>query len=212
MLNFGSDYANTSDLDGVKPGLVNVGYGFISTFGNIKSSMLVLFILTKLLMILSSVFLYFVKNRTRCGRLHLKKTHVHILEHLSTPCFFSFEMSSQIVLLVSAFTYLRFAKSYWSDEIILEGTQLLQFDFYLSITCILSTLYAFMSLFITASSKKWWGLDRQLKLQRTWYAKSHKEIMDKVGDVENKRKQLNGLERKFNRGEDRFDELKSFVG
>jgi len=36
--------------------------------------------------------------------------------------------------------------------------------------------------------------------------------MDKVGDVENKRKQLNGLERKFNRGEDRFDEVKSFLG
>ena len=171
-----------------------------------------LFILTKLLMILSSVILYFVKNRTRCGKLHLKKSYIHILEHISTPCFFSFEMSSQIVLLSSAFIYLRFAKSYWSNSIILEGTQLLQFDFYLSITCILSTLYAFLSLLITASNKKWWGLDQQLKLQRTWYAKHHLEIMNKKGDVERKRKELNGLERKFNRGEDRFDEVKSLLG
>jgi len=36
--------------------------------------------------------------------------------------------------------------------------------------------------------------------------------MNKKGDVERKRKELNGLERKFNRGEDRFDEVKSLLG
>jgi hypothetical protein len=174
--------------------------------------MFAFFLLTKLLLILSSVILYFVKNRTRCAPLHLKKSYVRILEHLSTPCFFNFSMSSQIVLLTSAFIYLRFAASYWSDEFMLEGTQLLQFDAYLSFTCILSTLYAFLSLFVSASRKQWWGLHRKLKLQRKWYVRAHQTIMNTVGDAESKRKELNGLERKFNRKEDRFDEVKKFVG
>jgi hypothetical protein len=93
-------------------------------------------------------------------------------------------MSSQIVLLVSAFVYLRFAESYWSDVLILEGTQLLQFDFYLSVTCILLTLYAFLSLFVTAGRYEWWGLHRKLKLQRTWYARRHRAIMSKARDAE----------------------------
>jgi hypothetical protein len=123
-------------------------------------------------------------------------------------------MSSQIVLLVSSFVYLRFTKSYWSEEFILEGTQLLQFDFYLSICCILSTLYAFMSLVLTAGScsQEWWGLDRKLKLQRTWYGKLHAAIVNRVGAAESKRKELNDLEKKFNGEEDRFDEVNKFVG
>ena len=84
--------------------------------------------------------------------------------------FFSFEMSSQIVLLLSALVYLRFSESYMSDVIILEGTRLWSHDAYLSLMCILSTFYAVLSLFITARNKEWWGLHRKLKLQRKWYA------------------------------------------
>jgi len=66
-LNFGqiayrSDYQKPSELDKLKPGLVDVGYRFISTIGNIKSTIFAFFILTKLLLILSSIILYFAKN------------------------------------------------------------------------------------------------------------------------------------------------------
>ena len=207
-----SHYLKESEIEKLKPHLINVDYRLISAFSNIKSTVFVLFILTNIMLIFSSITLYFVKNKTGLGQLHLKKSYVHILEHLSTPCFFSFQMSSQIVILVSAFVYLRFAKSYWSDMFILEGTQLLHFDAYLSFMCLVSTFYTFMILVITASNKEWWGLHRKLKLKRTWYARAHQTIMKKAGDVESKRAQLNSLERKFNTEEDRFDELKQFIG
>jgi hypothetical protein len=43
-------------------------------------------------------------------------------------------------MLVSSFVYLRFAKSYWSDEFILEGTQLWSSDAYLSTAWLSSIL------------------------------------------------------------------------
>jgi len=106
--------------------------------------------------------------------LKLKKSYVRVLEHLSTPCFTSFEMSSQIVQLTSAFVYLRYEESYYSDIIILEATTLLHHDAIISLVSIITTIYLFLSLLITASNKEWWGLHHKLKLKRTWYAKRHR--------------------------------------
>ena len=83
-------------------------------------------------------------------------------------------MSSQIVQLTSAFVYLRYAESYYSDEVILEATTLLHQDAIISITSIITTIYLFSSLLITASNKEWWGLHRKLKLKRTWYRQRHR--------------------------------------
>jgi len=94
-LNFGwlvfhSDEVLTNEL---KPSLANIGYQSI----NIRTSVFCGFILTKILLIISTVSLFFIKNKTKVGSFHLKKSYVRILEHVSTPCFTSFEMSSQIM-------------------------------------------------------------------------------------------------------------------
>ena len=72
-LNFGwlvsnRDYFETPhDLDTLKPSLIGVGYRSISASTNMKTSIFVLSIMTKILLICSSTTLYFVKNKTRCG-------------------------------------------------------------------------------------------------------------------------------------------------
>ena len=176
------------------------------------STMTGLYLLTNFMLIFSSLTLFFVKNKTRLGKLRLKNSYVSVLEHLSTPCFFSFEMSSQIVRLVSAFVYLRFSESYMSEVEIMGGTRLWSSDMFLCLFCILSTFFAGLSLFITASNQEWWGLAQKLKVRRPWYAIQHHAIMNRVGSEERKRAELNNLEHKFNEQEDRFDEMRQFIG
>jgi hypothetical protein len=84
-----SDYLKPNELDELKPNLVNVGYQFISALSNIKLPIFAFIILAMLTLIFSSAILYCLKKRTRIT-LHLKESYVNALEHLSTPCFFSF--------------------------------------------------------------------------------------------------------------------------
>ena len=155
-----------SELENLKPGLVNVGYKYISTMRNIKSTMFTMFIITKVLLILSSIILYFAKTKTRCKPLRLKHTSTSLLHHLSTPSFFSFHIPSSILLLTSAFIYLKNAKSYSSETVILGGTVLWEKDAFLAILCVVSAFYGFLCVFVEAGRREWWGLGGRLRVGR----------------------------------------------
>ena len=55
-------FETTHELVILKPGLIGVGYRSISASTNMKTSIFVLSILTKILLICSSITLFFVKN------------------------------------------------------------------------------------------------------------------------------------------------------
>ena len=106
----------------------------------------------------------------------LKRNFVRILEALSTPCIISFEMSSQLLQLVSAFTFLRFTDSYWS-EVVVSGTRLFKFEWFVAMISLISTIYVFTLIVLTAFNKGWWGLHTKLKAKRKWYKQIHLNIM-----------------------------------
>jgi len=75
-LNFGevfgqSEYVFSSQLDNHKHGLGYVGYRFISAWKNFGFVLSILFCLTKLVFIVSSIILFFAKKNRRCGKLRL---------------------------------------------------------------------------------------------------------------------------------------------
>ena len=201
-----SDYVSFSELDQYSFGLGYSGYEFVSVSSNLGFCFLVLFGLSKFLFVLSNILLFFAKTRNRCWDLRLRRQYVSILENISTPSYFNFEMSSSIIQLTGAFVYLRFAKSYYyQDEI--SATDVLHHDMFLAILSLLSPVYLSIHLMVTAHEKGWFL--RKNTFWRKWYPRQHQELM-KCVRVENTRQlrlKLTILEKFFNKEEDRFGEL-----
>ena len=113
------DYITFRQPEVHKQGLQSVGYKFISASSNLGITLLILFYMTKLLLISSNLILHFTR-RTRCGKLRLGRHLKRITENISTGSYFNFEMSSSIVQITSAFVYLRFSKTYKSSTMFSE--------------------------------------------------------------------------------------------
>ena len=127
-----SDYISFSQLDAHKNGFHNAGYQFISTSSNLGFTLWTLFICTKLFFVITNIILFFVKTRTRCGKLRLRRRYTQILENISTRSFINFEMSSSIIQVTCAFVYLRFSASYKSD-VTISATKLWHYDFFVAV-------------------------------------------------------------------------------
>jgi len=179
-LNFGeilmqSEYATSSQLDNLKYGLRYPGYQFISTGKNFGFALLVLFCLTKWVFVVSNILLFFAKTENRCGKLRLRRRYIHLIENISTPSYFNFEMSTSIIQLTCAFVYLRFSETYYGY--MWSATRILHIDMFLSLTSLLSTLYLCIHLIATAYEKGWWDLHAKLIERRGWYAGRHRTLM-----------------------------------
>jgi hypothetical protein len=74
---------------------------------------------------------------------------VHILENISTPSYFNFEMSTSIIQLTSALVYLRFAETYYGSKV--SATRILHYDMYVAVTSLSSTIYLCVHLMVIAS-------------------------------------------------------------
>ena len=155
-----SEYATSSQLDNLKYGLRYPGYQFISTGKNFGFALLVLFCLTKWVFVVSNILLFFAKTENRCGKLRLRRRYIHLIENISTPSYFNFEMSTSIIQLTSALVYLRFSETYYAYMI--SATRMFHFDLYVAIISLVSPLYLCIHLVATANNKGWWGLDERL--------------------------------------------------
>jgi hypothetical protein len=91
------EYAIFSELDNHKYGLRYVGYCFISFSKNWGFTLWTLFCITKVVFVLSNILLFFAKKENGCGKLRLKRRYIQILENISTPSYFNFEMSTSII-------------------------------------------------------------------------------------------------------------------
>ena len=169
------EYETTSQLDDHKYGLRYLGYRFISAWKNLGFAFMVLCLITKLVFVVSNILLFFVKTENRCGKLRLRKRYIHLLENISTPSYFNFEMSSSIIQLTCAFVYLRFSETYYSHMI--SATRIYHADLFLSVASLSSTCYLCIHLTVTAVNKGWWDLHKKLIERRGWYKKSYRELM-----------------------------------
>jgi hypothetical protein len=113
QLALNSDYITFRQPEVHKQGLQSVGYHFISASSNLGITLLILFYMTKLLLISSNIILHFTR-RTRCGKLRLGRHCTRIAQNTSIGSYFNFEMSTAIVQITSAFVYLRFSETYKS--------------------------------------------------------------------------------------------------
>jgi hypothetical protein len=85
-------------------------------------------------------------------------------------------MSSAIVQITSALTYLRFSATYQSTTQI-SATTLWQQDFFTAVMQLCVPVYLFIHLVTTACTREWFGLRGKLVERRRWYAKRHWELM-----------------------------------
>jgi hypothetical protein len=171
-----SEYETFSQLDHYKYGLRYAGYRFISAGKNLGFTVLTLFGITKLVFVLSNLLLFFVKTENRCGKLRLRSRYIHILENISTPSYFNFEMSTSIIQLICAFVYLRFSETYYGY--MWSATRVLHIDMFVAVTSLSSTIYLCIHLSVTAYNKRWWSLHERLIERRGWYARSHRGLMN----------------------------------
>ena len=153
-----------------------MGYRSISAWKNLGFALSMLFCITKLVFIVANILLFFVKTKNRCGKLRLRRRYVQILENISTPSYFNFEMSTSIIQLICAFVYLRFSETYYGY--MWSATRILHIDMFLSVTSLSSTLYLCIHLTATAYNKGWWGLHERLIKRRGWYARKHRKLMN----------------------------------
>ena len=180
-LNFGealmhSEYAKANQLDNHKYGLRYAGYRFISAGKNLGFALSMLFCLTKWVFVVSNMLLFFAKKKNRCGKLRLRRRYIHLLENISTPSYFNFEMSTSIIQLTCAFVYLRFSETYYGY--MWSATRILHIDMFLSITSLSSTLYLCIHLLVNAYRKEWWGLSEILLEKRGFYVWRHQDLMN----------------------------------
>ena len=173
--NHKNSYAKSSLLDNHKHGLRYAGYSFISASKNLGFALSTLFLITKLVFVFSKLLLFFAKNKNRCGKLRLKRRYIYLLENISTPFYFNFEMSISIIQLTCAFVYLRFSETYWGNK--LSATRIVHYDMFVAITSLLSMLYLCIHISVTAYNKGWWGLHERLIERRGWYARRHQDLM-----------------------------------
>jgi hypothetical protein len=155
-----SEYATSSQLDEHKYGLGYAGYRFISALKNLGFALSTLFVITKFVFVVSNILLFFVKTKNRCGKLRLRRRYIHVLENISTPSYFNFEMSTSIIQITCAFVYLRFAETYYGY--MWSATRIFHIDMFLSVTSLSSTLYLCVHLMATAYNKGWWDLHARL--------------------------------------------------
>jgi len=165
------EYERISELGGRKYGLKYAGYRDVSVGKNL-GYFLTLFWVTKVVFVGASVLLFFVKTENRGGRLRLGRRCVRMLENVSTPAYFNFEISTSIIQIICAFVYLRFSETYYGY--MLSSTRILHIDMFLSIISLSSTLYLCIHLFATAHNKGWYTLHSKLIQRRYWYAKKHR--------------------------------------
>ena len=135
-----------------------------------------LFCITKWAFIVSNILLFFVKKYSRCGKLRLRRSCIHLIENFSTPSYFHFEMSSSIIQLTCAFVYLRFSETYYGY--VWSATRILHIDMLLSVASLSSMLYLCIHLVVTALRKGWWGLHERLIEKRGFYVWRHRELMN----------------------------------
>ena len=109
-----SEYETFNQLDNYKYEFRYVGYRFISASRNLGLSIFILFSLTKLVFFASNILLFFAKKKNRCVKLRLRRSYINILENISTPSYFNFEMSTSIIQLTCALVYLRFSETYYA--------------------------------------------------------------------------------------------------
>ena len=135
---------------------MNAGYHSYSVEQNLGTTLLALCIFLKFFYVWGGMLLYLAKKNTRC-KLRLPHPVITLLENLSTPAYFQFEMSASIITLTSALIYLRFTPSYES-EVVVSATRLWTMDWFLSVTQLSVPFYFVLHLTYTASVKGWWGL------------------------------------------------------